>query len=500
MTLPPPARRSLLPVLAVLTAAAWLAFAFSGQDAVLGSGPVRDVLRIAAIVCTALLAVAALGAIVLSRALRGAEGEPTGFLRVIVYGVLTFVATFVTLRYFGFDVRAVLATSAIATAAVGFAMQPTLGSMISGLTLHMDRVMRVGDGIMHEKEWVEIVSLNWRTATGRTTSGRTLVFPNAKLSDSILEILPHDQPLEAVFHFLAPIAVRPEWITELTNELMVDLPLVEESLPILVAPVGYDPANGALRYRVKFWIRRYGAWDDVEAEAHRRLWYVFQRNRIPYPVQHKWEVGPGEAPPQADARLPALHLEGLPEAEVARLAAAALPSELTGEERAQAGAALARRGALLLFAADEFLVMPEWTEGSSYLLIRGEAEASQALKTLQEAESSPAYLMQQLGRTAAVKRVADELAHYIGPYAEYAVNRAAEHTTDLDTLCREAAEEIANPKDRLAFLSKVIPGEGVAIRPGAVLSAKRNAAGSLILGGGLRAQRELAILALPPRP
>jgi hypothetical protein len=52
-----------------------------------------------------------------------------------------------------------------------------------------------------------------------------------------------------------------------------------------------------------------------------------------------------------------------------------------------------------------------------------------------------------------VRRIARELARYIGPIADVIVKRAASRSTSLDDLYDRVASEIEKPKDREAFLA-----------------------------------------------
>ncbi len=101
----------------------------------------------------------------------------TALQRMLVHALLSFVAVYVVLSYYGWDLRAVLTTSAIVTAAIGFAMQPTLGSVISGVVLNMDYRLRVGDGIIRGGEAIEIESLGWRNVVGRKSNGQLVYSP-----------------------------------------------------------------------------------------------------------------------------------------------------------------------------------------------------------------------------------------------------------------------------------------------------------------------------------
>src|SRR5262249_48045734 len=157
------------------------------------------------------------GKLVLSLAASLSGAQPTGFQRVIVYGLLTFGASFPTLRYFCFDLTAVLPTSAIVTGLVGFAMQPTLSSMIAGLALPADRAVRVGDCVLLDNEAVRIESMNWRAAVGRRPDGQLLVIPNAKLTDASTQVLQAGEAHRAEFSFLGPINHPPQQICDLAR-------------------------------------------------------------------------------------------------------------------------------------------------------------------------------------------------------------------------------------------------------------------------------------------
>lgn len=96
-----------------------------------------------------------------------------------------------------------------------------------------------------------------------------------------------------------------------------------------------------------------------------------------------------------------------------------------------------------------------------------------------------------------MRRIGQALAQYIGPYAEFAVSLAAKTAPNIGALCETVAGEIDDEGERAAFLAEVRPRAPSHIGPGAWLTARRDAAGALICGGGLRARRETALLALP---
>ncbi len=478
-------RTALVPAL-IFAAVLWAIALVTETDPVLGVGLAHRVLESAAIVATAILAVMLAGKLLLSLAASLTGTPATGFQRVIVYALLTFAASFATLRYFGLDLTAVLTTSAIVTAAVGFAMQPTLSSMIAGLALHADRAVHVGDCVLLDNETVRIESMNWRAAIGRRPDGRLMVIPNAKLTEASTEVLRASDAHRAEFNFLGPIDHPPQQICDLTRELVSDLALVDKSRPIAVAPISFEPEQESVRFRIHYWTRSYGERTLIEGEIVRRIWYSFQRNRIAFPHPTACALS-ATAQDNLDSKLQ--DAKGLAP-DIAR----ALPAGFSPD----AAESAAKESRLLLYAPDERLIMPEWSDGWRYLLLRGEAyEVPEFDLTPEIASAQPQLAVERLGPTAAITRLADELSLIIGPYAKLAVMRAGDRTQTYEQLCREVAQEIEEPRRREAFLEKMLRAKPRTWHPGAAIAARRNASGQLASEPSLRASGEVALLAVP---
>ncbi|WP_135469397.1 mechanosensitive ion channel family protein [Crenalkalicoccus roseus] len=473
-------------VLALGTAGLWLLHWSIGGDPLLGDSPVQEGIRIAAVLAVALLVVLVGGRAVLGLGLSAALGvEPTGLQRAIAYGLLTFAASAVVLASFGFDITAVLTTSAILTAAVGLAMQPTLGSLISGVALHMDRVLRVGDTIVLDDRLVEIVRLDWRTAVGLRKDGTMVVVPNARISNETLVVHPAGAPARLDTLFAAPVDVPPQRVTEIVAELIADFPQVNVTLPIMVMLDAHEPEHAAIRYRARYWVHR--LWDrpEISSEVLRRIWYAFQRHGISWPVPRLYEA-------ERRAGRPSCHADGRGLAEAVL---AALPPG-TGEEGRGAARRLAEGGRLLLYAPDERLILPACCEDHLLLLLCGAVR----IEAGGFAGAPPPLPIQKLGRAAVLRRTADMLARHIGPYAEHAVREGASRAPSLAALRRQAAEEIEDPRRRLQFLAEAgEEGEEEApLGPGLVFRGRRDATGRLGADPPLRAVEEVAVLAIPP--
>ena len=75
---------------------------------------------------------------------------------------------------------AVLATSGVVAIVLGFALQSTLGDVLSGLAINIDRPFGAGDWIaVHPDIEGEVVEINWRSTRLRTWLSELIVVPNS---------------------------------------------------------------------------------------------------------------------------------------------------------------------------------------------------------------------------------------------------------------------------------------------------------------------------------
>ncbi len=92
---------------------------------------------------------------------RGAEAP--ALLREIAALLIFGVGLALLLRFLlAVHLTAVLATSALITAVVGFALQDTLGNLFSGLSLHLEKSLEVGDLVRIGETIGLVEALSWR--------------------------------------------------------------------------------------------------------------------------------------------------------------------------------------------------------------------------------------------------------------------------------------------------------------------------------------------------
>lgn len=483
-----------LAFLSLITLIAWLIFAWTSGNHLFTSSFVPEALRHLAVGLTAAFAALMAGQLILQIGLKRSLGiEPTGAQRVIIYGLVTFISSAVALKTLGQDITAVLTTSAIITAVVGFALQPTLGGLFSGVALQLDRHIEPGNGIIYDGEDTRIESMNWRSVIGRRRDHTKIVIPNAKLAGETIRVYPEDRSTRHDTFFYAPVSIPPQRVTKLVRELVSDLTFVESTRPVSVAPIQQMPDMAALKYRVRYRIAYYFEIPEVEGEVLRRIWYGFQRHGIPLPVSRLYgqelrdrQTGPLGFPEGYD-----LH-----DAVRDALMASEQTDEITDK--------LEETGQVLLYGPGERIIIPQAWKGRRYLLAAGALNqddpdfADRRCYGPLPRDGARRLFIYQLADTARIQEIADRLADHIGPYAELAVKKAALSADDLPGLCHRVAAEIGDVAEREEFMAQVLPRRLPSRSPGLVFTADRDFAGHHVSTPHYRAEDEAVIIAIPP--
>lgn len=421
--------------LTALAVVLWLSYGYASAYGMFGLAFIPLAINAGAAIATAALVVILAAQLSLRFGVaRVTRAEPTGLHHALVYGAFSFAAAALVLAHLGVNITAVLTTSAIATVLIGLALQPTFASVLAGLTV--DRVVRVGDGVLLNNEEIEITSLNWRSAVGRGANGSTVIVPNTQLVAATLTILAQDAPVTVQIALPLPVCVPPHRVRETLERVLQDVPEIDNWRPIMLYPESAGTGGNSTTYRASFVIRHYRRRRQVEAEVMSRLWYALRREKL--------------AP--ADSDTPAADQRALVDAALrAASARRRLPPEWPDDPQA-----LLEAGEILRYGDGEPIALPERLAGSACLLIDGE---------IARGEDQDASLRTRLPRSEALAQVERSLAWQIGPYAEVAVRRAATAGTPVRDVGNLVAAEIDDAEARRTFLHETdLPEESLHVR------------------------------------
>ncbi|HEY2744589.1 MAG TPA: mechanosensitive ion channel family protein [Polyangia bacterium] len=98
---------------------------------------------------------------------------------------VSFIVVIVVAKHFGKDVTSLVAALGVGSLAIGLAAQQTLGNMIAGFVLLVDRPFRPGERVrLATSEVGEVVLIGVRSTRIRLLDGNLLTVPNSELANS----------------------------------------------------------------------------------------------------------------------------------------------------------------------------------------------------------------------------------------------------------------------------------------------------------------------------
>ncbi|HEX9286763.1 MAG TPA: mechanosensitive ion channel family protein [Thermoanaerobaculia bacterium] len=211
---------------------------------------------------------------------------------LLVFGVAAAILLRVILQV---ELTGVLATSAVLTVVIGLALQDTLGNLFSGLALHLEKTVQVGDMVRSGEIFGTVEQLTWRAIKLRTMEGNVLLIPNSVASRERLEVFPRPgRPIARILKVGLEYDQPPAPARDALEAAARDLPGIA-SYPEPIAYVkSFD--DFAISYELRFWLEDYAKFLDLDSQIHERVWYRLDREniRIAYPVIRQFQYKAGD--------------------------------------------------------------------------------------------------------------------------------------------------------------------------------------------------------------
>lgn len=197
-----------------------------------------------------------------------------------------------------------LTASAIAAAAIGFALQDTLGNAFSGLAIQIEKPFRVGHWIAVGGYEGVVAEVTWRATKIRTKSGNFVVIPNNLVAKEVINNYSEPAaPTQLHVEVGAEYGAPPNDVRDAMLAGMRQAPrLLSSPAPDVLLQ---EFASSAIVYRARFWIADFVHADEARDEVRRSIYYEFRRRRIeiPWPisVEYHRDERPADSPEQREA-------------------------------------------------------------------------------------------------------------------------------------------------------------------------------------------------------
>jgi len=210
-----------------------------------------------------------------------------------IFVIVAYIAWgMVRLRYAGLDLGSIVATSAMITAVVAFAMQDTLGNILGGLALQLDNSIQVGDWIKVDDLVGRVVDIRWRSTLVETRNWETVVFPNSQLMKNKFVVLGRrtNQPvqLRRWVWFNVSMEVAPTRVVSIVEQAIQRINIANVAKDPLPNCVLMDmDEKGYARYAMRYWLTDLAPDDPTDAAIRWHIMSALQREDIKLAIEER---------------------------------------------------------------------------------------------------------------------------------------------------------------------------------------------------------------------
>lgn len=197
----------------------------------------------------------------------------------------------IRLRLAGLDLGSIVATSAMITAVVAFAMQDTLGNILGGLALQMDNSIQIGDWIKVDDLVGRVVDIRWRSTLVETRNWETVVFPNSQLMKNKFMVLGRrtDQPVQwrRWIWFGVSLDVTPAKVVRAVEDAILQAEIGNVAKTPAPNCVLMEIDKGYARYALRYWLADLAVDDPTDGAVRWHVYTALERAGIKLAVEEQ---------------------------------------------------------------------------------------------------------------------------------------------------------------------------------------------------------------------
>lgn len=181
------------------------------------------------------------------------------------------------LPVWGVQVGPLLTSLGIAGIAIAFALQSTLGNIFGGMSLILDKSIKVGDKIKLDNDAMgTVIDVGLRSTKIKTWDNELITVPNGKLADArILNFMRPGSDVRVVLPFGAEYGSDVSKVRKVVLDTLSAIPQVlKEPAPrVLLADLG----DFALKFNALFYVRNFDVKQDVKALAAEEIYNALKK-------------------------------------------------------------------------------------------------------------------------------------------------------------------------------------------------------------------------------
>ena len=179
----------------------------------------------------------------------------------------------------GVNITGLFATSAVATAVIGLALQDMMGNIASGIALEFEKDIRVGDYVRTETTAGTVVHKRLRHTEIKTPDGDAVMLPNIFLTRSPFTVVGRHHRM--FVPFTMPYTINPQELIDAVIFGLRSSPIPDVASDPPPTCVIQELATGHIRYTAVVWSTRPGREAFTASAVLNRIFFALKRSGIP---------------------------------------------------------------------------------------------------------------------------------------------------------------------------------------------------------------------------
>jgi small-conductance mechanosensitive channel/CRP-like cAMP-binding protein len=187
----------------------------------------------------------------------------------------------------GFNVSGLIATSAVLTVVLGFALQDTLGNIMGGLALQMDNSIQLGDWVViDEVHSGRVIDIRWRYTAIETRNWETIFMPNSALMKGkvVVQGRRTGKPIQLRrwIYFNVDFRYSPNEVIRVVLDALHSASIENIAKDPPINCILREITDSFAHYAVRYWLTELAADDPTDSEV--RIWIYFALKRAGIPL------------------------------------------------------------------------------------------------------------------------------------------------------------------------------------------------------------------------
>jgi small-conductance mechanosensitive channel/CRP-like cAMP-binding protein len=214
--------------------------------------------------------------------------DPPRIVRDLLVAFAYVIVAITLLSRSGVDLAGVVATSAVITAIIGFSLQDTLGNVMGGLALQMERTIHVGDWVRIDQHEGQVKEIRWRQTSIETRNWDTVVIPNSSLMKSQVIVLGRrtgaPRQHRQWVYFNVDFRFAPTQVMQLVEEALCAEPIANVANEPLPHCIVSDFKDSYATYAARYWLTNLALTDPTDSIVRARIYAALRRAEIPLSI------------------------------------------------------------------------------------------------------------------------------------------------------------------------------------------------------------------------